>query len=127
MNLKVSWNVLRKIGQHVTVHRLEFYTIDSGLYVESGIGCKNFSLLNRTLVEKCRELELSGEISSFPVSILAPIFLKLEKLSFYCEYSDDDEDDKDYATMSIDLPQMCPNLQALKIDNCALIFAPNPN
>ncbi|XP_037033631.1 uncharacterized protein LOC119072495 [Bradysia coprophila] len=128
VNVKVSSKIIRKIGQYLRSLHLEFYPIDPEVYAANGIGCRFLSLLNVSLGQQFCELKLSGgEISSFPILRLAPTFLKLQKLSIYCEDSDDNSFANDYAASFIDLPQLCPNLRVLSIENCALIFAPNPN
>ncbi|KAG4069062.1 hypothetical protein HA402_008373 [Bradysia odoriphaga] len=131
VNVKEATKIIRKIGQYLSRLHLDFHPIDPEVYGENGIGCRFLSLLNSSLGERFCELELSGgEISSFPVLRLAPTFLKLQKLTIYCEYGEDSDDNvygKEYAATFIDLPQLCPNLRVLSIENCALIFAPNPN
>lgn len=125
VNVKKACEIIRKIGPYIVALDLDFDPIDIDLYVEAGIGCRFLQFLNHSLGAKFCELKLSGDISSFPIFKLAPTLARVQKLSICCDISDDDPYQKEYTTVSIDLPQLCPNLRQLFIEECALIFAPN--
>lgn len=120
-NVKEVTKIIQKIiQQHLTKLDLTLEQVFSEFYEESGIGCQFLLQLNCLLGENFRELTLYGQIWSISLLRLASTLFKLEKLSICCEY-----DETQDGVMFMDFPQLCPNLRTLRIEGCALIFAPN--
>lgn len=118
---KETANIIRKVGKHFIKLDLTFCVKDATFYFENEVGCTFLTLLQQSLGEKLRELSIHSEICFIPVLRLYPNYLSLEKLTIHKSNSDITGE-----VFYIDLPLLCPNLQVLKIEECPVIFAPNP-
>lgn len=125
-DFKEAHKVLRKIGPHLVELRLTINPVDTEFRADKSIGCQFFARLNCSLGDNFRKLSVHGKMLSIPIERLAPTLSKLENLMIR-GIIEETEDEPYTAITYVDLPQFCPNLRVLRIEDCALIFAPNPN